>query len=290
MKFRQFLLKHLLANTDYLVGYDADGNYIRISKTDLASTIASNMTVPTIQVQYSANGESWHDRYTSGDIYLRIKVGSGAWSSSIRISVSAYDIWRALGNTGDESDFIESLRGEPVEVDFSSLQLSNITGYTELLDNVNASLQNARNAIIEDVTTVAVNAVMAQFKEMQLADIAEVKNLNNDDYINIVTNNGLRKVKISSLSDNIALRTVSTDNLEKAVRSQLSMFTITGDQNGANTSYKVSDNYIFGTSNLFLNGQRLVLGTDYIEVNAGFTMLSHAPIAQDSLVFLAAVK
>lgn len=109
MKFRDFILKHLLADTDYLVGYDNKGDYIRISKGDLAASLASNVTVPTLQVQYSSNGSSWHDSYSSGDIYLRIKVGSGEWSSTIRISVSAYDIWREQGNTGDEEDFLKSI-------------------------------------------------------------------------------------------------------------------------------------------------------------------------------------
>jgi hypothetical protein len=290
MKFRDFLLKRLLASTDYLVGYDEDGNYIRISKADLASSIASNMTIPTLQVQYSANGESWHDRYTSGDIYLRIKVGSGAWSSTIRISVSAYDIWRTLGNAGTEEDFILSLKGEPGEVDLSGIQLSNLSGYTELLNNVNASLQNARDAIIEDVVNIAVEAVKIQYSEMQLEDIKEVKNISDEDFITIVTEDGLRKVRISSLSDNIALRTVSTDAITNSVQSQLVMLEVSGEQDGSNLSYKVEKVYIYGTSHLFMNGQRLVLGTDYIEDKAGFTMLAHTPGQNDSLVFIAAVK
>ena len=290
MKFRDFLLKRLLASTDYLVGYDEDGNYIRISKADLASSIVSNMTIPTLQAQYSANGESWHDRYTSGDIYHRIKVGSGAWSSAIRISVSAYDIWREQGNIGDESDFIESLRGEPGEVDFSSLQLSNITGYTELLTYVNAALQNARNAIIADVTTASVNAVMAQFKEMQLSDITEVKNITDDDFITIVTADGLRKVRMSTLIDNTAIRISNTDSIAVSVQSQLVIMEVSGEQDGSNLNYKVEKAYILGTSHLFMNGQRLVLGVDYVEEKYGFTMMTHTPVQNDSLVFIAAVK
>ena len=114
MKFRDFLLKQLLADTDYLVGYDNDGNYIRISKDDLASSVAANVTVPTLQVQYSSNATTWHDSYASGDIFLRIKVGSNAWTSAIRIIVSAYDVWREQGNSGDESVFLESVLGSTI--------------------------------------------------------------------------------------------------------------------------------------------------------------------------------
>ena len=112
MKFREFILKRLLSSTDHLVGYDSDGNYIRISKDDLANSIAAGVgEMPTLQVQYSANSTTWHDSYTSGDIYLRIKVGSAGWTEAIRINVSAYDIWREQGNTGDEEDFLKSAGG-----------------------------------------------------------------------------------------------------------------------------------------------------------------------------------
>ena len=73
-KFREFFRKYLLADTDYLVGHDADGRYIRISRADLAASVAANTTAPTLTVQYSANGESWHDSYVSGDHYVRINV------------------------------------------------------------------------------------------------------------------------------------------------------------------------------------------------------------------------
>lgn len=290
MKFRDFLLKHLLADTDYLVGYDNKGDYIRISKDDLVASVASNVTVPTLQVQYSSNGSSWHDSYSFGDIYLRIKVGSGEWSSAIRISVSAYDVWRVQGNDGDEEDFLKSLKGEPGEVDISGLSISDINGYADLLTNVNDSLQNARNAIIQDVVHIAVEAVKKQYAEMQLEDVKEVKNIADDDFITIVTADGLRKVRISSLSDNIALRTLKADTIANSVQSQLIVMEVSGEQDGENVSYKVDKAYILGTSHLFLNGQRLVLGTDYIEGKAGFTMMTYAPEQNDSIVFIAATK
>ena len=210
------------------------------------------------------------------------------------------EIISALSGIEQTTDY-ESLDNKPSingvtlsgNKDFSALllALSDASDYAALMETL--ATKREVDAVISDAinaATTAANTLLASKVDANPANISEATLFDEKAYIYIYTTEGLRKVKISALSDNIALRTVSTDNLEKAVRSQLSMFTITGDQNGANTSYKVSDNYIFGTSNLFLNGQRLVLGTDYIEVNAGFTMLSHAPIAQDSLVFLAAVK
>lgn len=172
-----------------------------------------------------------------------------------------------------------------------SLALADATDYKTVL---NALATKAEvDAVISDATnaaTSAASALLAGKVDANPANVEEATVFNDGAYIYIYTTDGLRKVKISSLSDNVALRSVSADNLEKAVRSQLMILTVTGDQDGKNTSYEVSQNYIFGTSNLYLNGQRLVLGTDYMEVTAGFVMLSRAPEVSDSLVFIAAVK
>jgi len=282
-------LRRLLKGTDYLVGYDAStGEYIRISKADLASSIAASAAAQTLAVQYSANGESWHDSYTAGDNYMRIKSGSGAWSDAIRICVSAYDIWLQAGNSGSEADFLASLKGEDGDgADLSDLQLQNIAGYAEFLRNVDTQIANAREAIIEEVTTEAAEQVMVQFTGLQLADITEVRSLSDDDYLTIVTSDGLRKVKIGSLSDNVAVRTVSTSVLERSVQSQLEILGITGQQNGVNIDFIVSKNYVSGSSMLFLNGQRMTPAVDYKEVPGGFKMLTYAPDSDDVLLFQA---
>lgn len=284
-------MKRLLADTDYLVGYDADGNYIRISKVDLAAQMSSGASAPSMTVQYSANGESWHDAYASGDHYMRQKVGSGEWNGPIPLCVSAFDIWRNAGNSGTEADFLESLRGEDGDTpDASSMQLQDIGGYTEFLQQVRTALANEKASIIQEVSSSAAANVMAQFTGLQLSDITEVRSLSDDDYITIVTGDGLRKVKIGNLSDNVAVRTVSTKVIEASVNSQLEILAITGNQDGSNIDYVVSKNYIAGTSNLFLNGQRLVANTDYKEITGGFQMLTHTPVSTDSLVFMAVVK
>ena len=37
------------------------------------------------EVQYGVDGSSWHSGFTSGDLYMRQRVGTGAWSAAIRI-------------------------------------------------------------------------------------------------------------------------------------------------------------------------------------------------------------
>ena len=281
-------MKTLLADTDYLVGYDADGNYIRISRADLAAQMSAGAAAPSITVQYSANGETWHDNYTSGDQFMRIKAGSGEWSGAIRICVSAYDIWLAQGNSGTEADFLESLRGDDGDTpDASSMQLQDIGGYAEFLQQIDNSVRNAQDAIVAAATAAAVENTLAKFTELQLEDIREVRNLSDDDFIAIVTPDGLRRVRIGNLSDNIAVRTVSANAIEKSVVSQYEILDITGAIDGENAEYTVSKAYFAGTSSLFLNGQRLVLGADYVEVPSGFVFTTYTPIVTDRLNFMA---
>lgn len=38
-----------------------------------------------LEVEYSVDGSSWHSTFTPGDLYMRQRVGGGAWSGAIRI-------------------------------------------------------------------------------------------------------------------------------------------------------------------------------------------------------------
>lgn len=50
------------------------------------ASVEESIQEQQIYIQYSVNGTSgWHDTFTAGDIYMRQKKGSGAWSSAIRI-------------------------------------------------------------------------------------------------------------------------------------------------------------------------------------------------------------
>ena len=293
MRFRDFTAKTLLADTDWLVGYDENGKYIRVPKSALgigAGTSGGGGSA-TVAVQYSANGSSWHDSYTAGDVYMRIKAGSGAWSDAIRICVSAYDIWLQQGNSGSEADFLDSLKGEDGEgADLSGIQIQDIAGYARFLQDVNAAIQNAKNAIIQEAAEAAVTNVINQFTGLNLEDIKEIKSISEDDYITVVTADGLRKVKIGSLSDNVAVRTVSTRVIESSINTQLKILTVAGKQDGENKDYTVAEAYVGGTQMLFFNGQLLTHNTDYKVTAAGFTMITHTPVDTDKIIFMGVPK
>ncbi len=292
MRFSDFIVKTLLADTDWLVGYDENGKYIRVPKSALGiGAGASGGGSATVAVQYSANGSSWHDSYTAGDVYMRIKAGSGAWSGAIRICVSAYDIWLQQGNSGSEADFLDSLKGEDGEgADLSGIQIQDIAGYARFLQDVNAAIQNAKNAIIQEAAETAVTNVINQFTGLNLEDIKEIKSISEDDYITVVTADGLRKVKIGSLSDNVAVRTVSTKVIESSINTQLKVLTVVGGQDGENVDFVVAEAYVGGTQMLFFNGQLLTHNTDYKVTAAGFTMITHTPELEDKLIFMGVPK
>ena len=292
MRFSDFIVKTLLADTDWLVGYDENGKYIRVPKSALGiGAGASGGGSATVAVQYSANGSSWHDSYTAGDVYMRIKAGSGAWSGAIRICVSAYDIWLQQGNSGSEADFLDSLKGEDGEgADLSGIQIQDIAGYARFLQDVDAAIQNAKNAIVQEVTETAMTNVINQVTGLNLEDIREIKSLSEDDYITVVTADGLRKVKIGSLSDNVAVRTVSTKVIESSINTQLKVLTVVGGQDGENVDFVVAEAYVGGTQMLFFNGQLLTPNTDYKVTAAGFTMITHTPELEDKLIFIGVPK
>lgn len=219
------MLKTLLADTDYLVGYDADGKYIRISKADLAQSVAGAAAalVPVVAIQYSADGSNWHDTNTSGDKYFRLKVGSTG-GAALKAGMSAYDVWKALGNSGSEADFIASLKGEPgAGADLSSLRLQNIDGYTELLQQVNNTIVQAKMTIIEEVTAAAMNNVTEQFVDTlasklnaDLSNIAESSVLSDESYIPVVSGGDLKKVKMETVAAYTEMKSIAIQQMASA--------------------------------------------------------------------------
>lgn len=296
MKFTDFLMKHLLSDTDQLVGYDENGNYMRVKVSDLRTSLGiATVSAQTVQVQYGTDGSTWHDTFASGDVYMRIKAGSGAWSTAIRIAVSAYDTWREHnGETGTVEEFLSALRGEASQaVTASSIQISELGGYSDFLSSIQQALSNAKTQIALDVTAAVKDSVKAQFNDNTVSDdVKEIKALSDDDYITVVTGDGLRKVKITNLVTNVSIKTASKSSLESVTTEQRRIIALYGDQNFSNVEYNTGKvGYMLGTSDLYMNGQRLAAGTDYVETNSySITLLTQIPKATDKLVFLAILQ
>lgn len=288
MKFRDFLLRTILADTDFLVGYNADGEYIRVPKSALSAGAA---TPATLMVQYSANGSSWHDSYTAGDHYTRIKAGSGAWSVAIPLCVSAYDIWKQQGNSGTEEEFIASLQGPAgAPADLSGVAIQDIEGYAEFLQQVNAAVVNAKNAIVDEVTDAvgtAMAAALASKLDKDLSNLDAVTYMGNGAHIPIMTRSGMVKVSVEDLSAYIGVKSrVDNSSIETAIKSQRTTVAVSTQPDGSTQTFTLSTPYTLGTSAVYLNGNRLYAGRDYTEVNAyTIEFIGWTPTATDTILF-----
>lgn len=137
----------------------------------------------------------------------------------------------------------------------------------------------------------AAQAVLDSKLNKDLSNIAVISTVDEDAALAVVTADGLRKLRVSSLANNVAVRVVSTDSLIKAADDQLTKIELSGTQDGQNLTFVPESPFVAGTSHLFINGQRLVAGTDYSE-NGGrtITMLNSAPVSTDSLILVAVKK
>ncbi|MBQ4433159.1 MAG: hypothetical protein II894_03265 [Bacteroidales bacterium] len=143
MKITDFTKKKKFISTDSLIGYDKSGNPIRITLTDLATSLGvTTVKAESVTVQYSLDKSTWHTPFSEGDRYMRVKCGSGEWSNSICISVSAYETWlEKNGGKGSVEDFLAAIKGEPGDsVDVSQLKLSEMGDYKELLSTIGDSI------------------------------------------------------------------------------------------------------------------------------------------------------
>lgn len=87
----------------------------RITNPDDGETKLVNLTNTSTDLvtafEFAPASEPWHDTYQDGDHYARHSNDNGAAFSAPwpLHGLSAYQIWLAQGNTGDEDDFLESI-------------------------------------------------------------------------------------------------------------------------------------------------------------------------------------
>ena len=183
------------------------------------------------------------------------------------------------------------LRGEMSTSDLE-IRLADAVDFEEVSDAF------ATRDYVDTADTQTVEAAVSAAQEVldskmdkDLGNITFVTAVGEEAYLPVVTDNGLRKVKVESLANNVAVRNVNIDSLAKAVDDQLTKIELEGEQDGENRNFSPSNPFVAGTSHLFLNGQRLVAGVDYSE-NGGrsITLLNNAPEASDNLTFIAVKK
>ena len=222
---------------------------------------------------------------------MRIKVGSGAWSGAIPLCVSAYDIWRQQNNSGDEADFLESLKGEPGEPgDVSGLRIQDMSDYAEFFQLVDNAIATATNNLVASVTeavTTAISSTLANKLNKDLSNLNMATYMGDGSYIPVLTPSGMVKVSTEDLAAYIGIKSrVENSSIETAIKSQRETMGGSTSTTDGITTYTLSQPYTLGTSAVYLNGNRLYAGRDYIEVNAyTIELIGWTPESNDHILF-----
>lgn len=250
MDYSKFKLKTTLGKSDYIFCLDSEGNPFRIKADDLKTCLGiSEIAAESISVQYSSNCKTWHTAYTKGDRYMRIKCGSGAWSDAICIKISAFDIWKeSTESDGTVEEFLASLRGENGK---------DATGSTIKLED----LAGYKDFVAGIEGTIAKQySAMSEQVTHKMAEIDK---------------------KVASFQETL---TAAID----AAAGKRSVIQLSGLQNGKNIVFTAEHNYKKGTSQLYVNGNLLVVGKNYLESSENtITLLTSIPTEADILVFIA---
>lgn len=169
------------------------------------------------------------------------------------------------------------------------ISMAGLSDYSSQMETIatKTEVQNAQTA----ATTAATAAVQEQIAGKMDKDPSSTNEVNlmpSDGYVYITTTDGIRKIKFDKLVDNVQYAGEQKSQVQKIVESSGKIRTITGDQDGTNTNFSVTEGYTPGTSMLYFNGQLLTRGVDYIETsNSSFTMLTHIPISTDIMQMVA---
>lgn len=149
---------------------------------------------------------------------------------------------------------------------------------------------------VDSISENTVNRALEETKKVldskldkNLTNIEAVDTFSGEAFIPIVTGEGIKKTRLRNVAAFTETRSVAVKTtLSEAVKSQLKILALIGEQNGRNVNFSVEEGYNMGTSSLFFNGQLLTAGTDYDEASAySIVMLTHIPANNDVLIFMA---
>lgn len=223
----------------------------------------------------------------------------------INIGISAADlvakineIIAAVNSLANVSDY-EQLTNKPtlngVEISGTlttgdvGINLADTDDYASVVASLatKAEVQTAQETAVSTAQANA-TALVAGKMDVNPDNVNEATMLNGNAYVYVYGDGALKKVKLSALTSNVALTMETKDSYDSAVAKQKRILRLAGDQNGNNVDYTSNDGFVLGTSDLYLNGQRLVRGTDYVEnTSYSLTMLTQIPVSTDRMVFVA---
>ena len=146
------------------------------------------------------------------------------------------------------------------------------------------------NAVKTDAVAAAqtaANAALADKLDKNLSNLEAVNHMGDGSYIPVMTPSGMVKVSTENLVAYIGIKSrVENSSIETTIKSQREPIAVTTVADGNTTRFSVQDYYTLGTSAVYLNGNRLYAGRDYVEVNSRtFEFIGWKPTSDDNILF-----
>lgn len=144
-----------------------------------------------------------------------------------------------------------------------------------------------------DTNTVAAAEAAAQEvldskMDKDLGNIAAVTSVGDDSYIPIATDDGIKKILVTTVAAYARVKNESNVQIRTVISNPRQMFPLSGEKDGKNTTYTTSAEFTLGSTELYLNGQLLTLDSDYMEDSTtSVTLLTYAPTNEDILTLYA---
>lgn len=257
------------------------------------------------------------NEYKIGNAFYRCELSGGAYTwrqtatatpsndyddlankptiNNVRIAGAIEDI-DSLGALSKATSKYSSI--EDNEISYADVMYINHGGVwrkTTVADVVEAMGLATRQSIeafkseVLNAAQAAVTAALDGKLDKDLSNIEATDTFPGDALVPVVTPSGIRKTTLRNVASYTEVTTNATRTvLSEAVKAQLKVMPITGEQNDSNVKFAVDDGFTTGTSVLYFNGQLLTAGKDYAEDSSyGIVMLTHIPSPSDVLVFMA---
>lgn len=170
------------------------------------------------------------------------------------------------------------------------IALAGCVDYNTLMDTLaTKAYSDEHDAAMVAAAHAAAQAVLDSKLDKDLSNIETIDTFPGDAKVLVFTPNGIRLTTFNNVAAYTEIRaaTLRTE-FSSAVKEQLKILPLAGDQDGRNTTFACEVGYTLSTSCLYLNGQLLTKGKDYTETSSyQIVMLTHIPVATDVLVFMA---
>lgn len=221
---------------------------------------------------------------------------TGCTAQDILDTINAL-IAAVAGGTGQSISYNDltdkpTLNGVEINGDQTTENLKIKIAETADIDTYNEAwaMKTYVDAVRDEAIAEAQNAAQAELAgklDKDLSNLEVVTHMGDGAYIPVMTPSGMVKVSTENLVAYIGVKSkVENSSVEMTIKSQREPIAVTTMADGNTTRFSVQDYYTLGTSAVYLNGNRLYAGRDYVEVNSRtFEFIGWKPNAENNILF-----